>query len=213
MIRWKPGSGLRCHQRIPDSVLGEADEIVNVDLAPEDLLHRLEEGKIYPQERISTALENFFQRTNFDKLQELTLREIASQIDLKYRAEPEEDHEAVSDQVMVCLSSRGPQRCRIAALCFTTGRTIESELVCGLRANTKGRNKSDRCGHSTSDRRNPHPGQAIGGPGLSLTKGRTWWRRSCKLPENTGWVILSSANRGQCPSGGVGWDKKLWQRS
>jgi two-component system, OmpR family, sensor histidine kinase KdpD len=100
--------GVKVHERIPDSVLAEADEIVNVDLAPEDLLHRLREGKIYPQERISTALENFFKRINLDQLRELTLREIASQIDLKYRAEPEEEHDSVSDQVMVCLSSRGP---------------------------------------------------------------------------------------------------------
>lgn len=100
--------GVKVHERIPDSVLAEADEIVNVDLAPEDLLHRLREGKIYPQERISTALENFFQRANLDQLRELTLREIASQIDLKYRAEPKEELDSVSDQVMVCLSSRGP---------------------------------------------------------------------------------------------------------
>jgi two-component system, OmpR family, sensor histidine kinase KdpD len=100
--------GVKVHERVPDSVLAEADEIINVDLAPEDLLHRLREGKIYPHERVSTALENFFQRANLNELRELTLREIASQIDLKRRAEPEAEHEAVSDQVMVCLSSRGP---------------------------------------------------------------------------------------------------------
>ena len=77
--------GVKVHERLPDSVLAEADEIVNVDLAPEDLLQRLREGKIYPQERISTALENFFRRANLDQLRELTLRELASQIDLKRR--------------------------------------------------------------------------------------------------------------------------------
>jgi two-component system, OmpR family, sensor histidine kinase KdpD len=100
--------GVRVHERLPDSVLADADEIVNVDLAPEDLLQRLREGKIYPKEVISTALENFFQRANLDQLRELTLRELASQIDLKFRAEPQEEHEVVADQVMVCLSSRGP---------------------------------------------------------------------------------------------------------
>jgi two-component system sensor histidine kinase KdpD len=100
--------GVKVHERIPDSVLAEADEIVNVDLAPEDLLQRLREGKIYPTDRIGVALENFFRRVHLDQLRELTLREIAAQIDLKRRAEPEEEHDIVPDQVMVCLSSRGP---------------------------------------------------------------------------------------------------------
>jgi len=100
--------GVKVHERIPDAVIAEADELVNVDLAPEDLLKRLREGKIYPQERISTALENFFKRTNLDQLRELTLRELASQIDRKRRREPEEEHGISPDQVMVCLSSRGP---------------------------------------------------------------------------------------------------------
>lgn len=100
--------GVKVHERLPDSILAEADEIINVDLAPEDLQKRLREGKVYPEERAAAALENFFRRTNLDELRELTLREIASQIDLKRRSAPEEDYGSVPDQVMVCLSSRGP---------------------------------------------------------------------------------------------------------
>ncbi|NTW35783.1 MAG: histidine kinase [Syntrophobacteraceae bacterium] len=100
--------GVKVHERLPDSVLAEADEIVNVDLAPEDLQQRLHEGRIYPKERVPVALENFFRRVNLDELRELTLREIASHIDLKRRSTPQEEHGTVSDQVMVCLSSRGP---------------------------------------------------------------------------------------------------------
>jgi two-component system, OmpR family, sensor histidine kinase KdpD len=100
--------GVKVHERLPDSVLAEADEVVNVDLAPEDLQRRLKEGRVYPQERVSTALENFFRRTNLDELRELTLRELASQIDLKRRSAPDEEHGPAPDQVMVCLSSRGP---------------------------------------------------------------------------------------------------------
>ena len=76
---------MKVHERIPDSVLAEADEIVNVDLAPEDLLQRLREGKIYPQERIPPPWRTSFKPANLDQLRELTLREIASQIDLKRR--------------------------------------------------------------------------------------------------------------------------------
>ncbi len=100
--------GVKVYERVPDAVLAEADEIVNVDLAPEDLQQRLREGKIYPLERVSTALENFFKRANLNQLRELTLRELAAQIDLKRRAEPEDEHDTAPDQVMVCLSSRGP---------------------------------------------------------------------------------------------------------
>ncbi len=100
--------GVKVYERVPDAVLAEADEIVNVDLAPEDLQQRLREGKIYPHERVSTALENFFKRANLNQLRELTLRELAAQIDLKRRAEPEDEHDTAPDQVMVCLSSRGP---------------------------------------------------------------------------------------------------------
>ncbi|MCK9377211.1 MAG: histidine kinase [Syntrophobacterales bacterium] len=100
--------GVKVYERVPDAVLAEADEIVNVDLAPEDLQQRLREGKIYPLDRVSTALEHFFQRAHLNQLRELTLRELASQIDLKRRGEPEEDLDTAPDQVMVCLSSRGP---------------------------------------------------------------------------------------------------------
>ncbi|MGA8142018.1 MAG: histidine kinase [Desulfobaccales bacterium] len=100
--------GVKVHERIPDTVLAEADEIINVDISPEDLLRRLREGKIYPPERVSVALENFFTRVHLDQLRELTLRELASQIDLKRRTEPEENPEAAPEQVMVCISSRGP---------------------------------------------------------------------------------------------------------
>lgn len=100
--------GVKVHERLPDSVLVDANEIVNVDLAPEDLQRRLREGKIYPQERIRIALDNFFKSTNLDELRELSFRELASQIDLKRRSAPEDEHGTAPDQVMVCLSSRGP---------------------------------------------------------------------------------------------------------
>jgi two-component system sensor histidine kinase KdpD len=99
---------VRIRERIPDTVLTEADQLVNVDLTTEDLQKRLLEGKIYPQERVQTALENFFKAANLEKLRELTLRELASQIDQRRRETPGEDAVGTPDQIMVCLSSRGP---------------------------------------------------------------------------------------------------------
>jgi two-component system, OmpR family, sensor histidine kinase KdpD len=100
--------GVKVRERLPDSVLAEADQIVNVDVTTEDLQERLKEGKVYPEERIGTSLMNFFKASNLENLRELTLREMASQIDLRRHETLPEDDAVVPDQVMVCLSSRGP---------------------------------------------------------------------------------------------------------
>ncbi|MDB5324007.1 MAG: universal stress family proteinosmosensitive channel His kinase [Phycisphaerales bacterium] len=104
--------GVKVRERIPDSVLADADQVVNIDLVPEDLQRRLREGKIYPKERVAPSLENFFQAGNLEHLRELALRELASQIDGRRRERP--DSAAVgTDQIMVCLSSRGPNSARL----------------------------------------------------------------------------------------------------
>src|SRR5512145_1520028 len=90
---------VKIRERIPDTVLGEADQLVNVDLTTEDLRKRLLEGKVYPPERIETALENFFKAANLEKLRELTLRELASQIDQRRREIPEEEGVGTPDQI------------------------------------------------------------------------------------------------------------------
>ena len=54
-------SGIRVRETIPDALLGRADEIVVVDLTPEELLERLRAGKVYPAERIDAALEQLLQ--------------------------------------------------------------------------------------------------------------------------------------------------------
>src|SRR5436305_9647178 len=56
-------TGVKVKERIPDYVLGMADQLVNVDLSAEDLRERLLAGKVYPTERINTALDNFFTTT------------------------------------------------------------------------------------------------------------------------------------------------------
>ncbi|OGP62844.1 MAG: PTS sugar transporter subunit IIA [Deltaproteobacteria bacterium RBG_13_47_9] len=107
------GVGVKVRERLPDSVIAEADQIVNVDLSTEDLRERLKEGKVYTPERIEVALDHFFKTSNLDELRELTLRELASQIDLRRRETFEEEDSMSPDQVMVCLSSRGPNSERL----------------------------------------------------------------------------------------------------
>lgn len=101
-------TGVRVKERIPDHVVAEADQLVNVDVTTEDLRRRLIEGKVYAQDRVEPALSNFFKTTNLEQLRELTLRELAAQIDSRQREPLTDDIPASPDQVMVCLSSRGP---------------------------------------------------------------------------------------------------------
>jgi two-component system sensor histidine kinase KdpD len=102
-------TGVRVKERIPDRVLAEADQLVNVDVSVEDLIERLSNGKIYPAERVSTALENFFTPPNLTRLREITLTEIAHLIDRRNRrAEADQYPVSATDRVMVGLSSRSP---------------------------------------------------------------------------------------------------------
>ncbi|MBV8779938.1 MAG: PTS sugar transporter subunit IIA [Phycisphaerae bacterium] len=108
--------GVKVRERIPDSVLAEADQIINVDLTAEDLQQRLKDGKIYPRDRVQSSLDNFFTSSNLEHLRELALRELASQLDFKRRettSEPAAGGSNAPDQIMVCLSSRGPNSARL----------------------------------------------------------------------------------------------------
>ena len=52
-------TGIEVSERIPDSVLDEADEVVNIDLTADELVTRLKEGKIYAADKIAIALREF----------------------------------------------------------------------------------------------------------------------------------------------------------
>lgn len=70
-------AGIEVKERVPDSVLQEADEVVNIDLTAEELIARLKSGKIYRPEKIQTALHHFFKTENILQLRELALKEVA----------------------------------------------------------------------------------------------------------------------------------------
>lgn len=76
-------TGVRVRETIPDAVLARADEVVMVDLTPEELLERLRAGKIYPLERIDTALNRFFRIENLSALREVALRQVAEEVGIK----------------------------------------------------------------------------------------------------------------------------------
>ena len=108
----KQATGVTVRETVPDSFLKQADQVVNLDLAAEDLLDRLQAGKIYGTEKIAWALEHFFKPENLSILREIALREVANSVDRSVAAQistSEETRKATaSDRVMVCLASHSP---------------------------------------------------------------------------------------------------------
>ena len=80
-------TGVRQHETIPDHVLDDADEIELIDLPPDDLLQRLQQGKVYVSEQVGTAVERFFRKSNLIALRELALRRTADRVDAAARAQ------------------------------------------------------------------------------------------------------------------------------
>jgi two-component system sensor histidine kinase KdpD len=101
-------TGVAVRETVPDNFLKQADQVVNLDLAVEDLLDRLRAGKIYAQEKIPWALEHFFKDQNLATLRELALREVAESLDRAGMAKGALEVKA-SGRIMVCLSSDPPR--------------------------------------------------------------------------------------------------------
>src|ERR1700736_1480203 len=78
-------SGITISETVPDTVLDLADEIVLVDLTPEQLRLRLAEGKVYLGEKAEWAAKNFFKESNLTALREMALRVVAEHVDRDLR--------------------------------------------------------------------------------------------------------------------------------
>ncbi len=116
---------VQVRETVPDSVFERADEIEVVDIAPEELLSRLAEGKVYLPEQAERARAHFFRKGNLLALRELALRRTAQHVDedvREYRAEHGvEETWPAGEHILVCVGpSPGSDRviragCRLAA--------------------------------------------------------------------------------------------------
>ena len=99
-------AGVEVKERIPDKVLEEADEVVNIDLTAEELISRLKAGKIYKKDKIQTALNNFFKTENILQVRELALKEVAFRVEKKVETEVIPEEKAVHRELfLACISS------------------------------------------------------------------------------------------------------------
>lgn len=98
-------TGVEVRERVPDSVLAEADEVVNIDLTADELIGRLREGKIYTTDKIQTALQHFFKSEHILQLRELALKEVASQVERKVENEIVKPPGFRHERFLACISS------------------------------------------------------------------------------------------------------------
>ena len=90
-------TGVQVRETVPDPFFDAADDVVLVDLPPDDLRQRLNEGKVYIGGQAERAIENFFRKGNLIALRELALRRTADRVD---------------EQMRVCLYRQGHDRVR-----------------------------------------------------------------------------------------------------
>src|SRR5579859_1907114 len=99
---------IRVRETVPDSVLDQADEIELIDLPPEDLIERLNQGKVYVKDQASRAITHFFSRGNLTALRELAMRVAAERVDaemLSYmKAHAISGPWPTRDRLMVCVN-------------------------------------------------------------------------------------------------------------
>lgn len=98
-------TGIDVSERIPDLVLQQADEVVNIDLTADELVTRLKEGKIYTPDKIAVAMKNFFQPERILQLRELALKEVASQVERKIESALPNTGHLRNERFLACISS------------------------------------------------------------------------------------------------------------
>lgn len=102
-------AGITVRETVPDRILDKADEIVVVDLPPDELVARLKEGKVYLPENAQRAIDRFFKVSNLTALRELTLRRTADRVDEQMRDQLRqqgiEGPWPTAERLLVCVGS------------------------------------------------------------------------------------------------------------
>src|SRR5262249_18073213 len=95
-------------ETLPDAVLEKADDIELIDITPEELIERLQAGKVYVPQQALQALQSYFQRANLIALREMSLRQVAQRlsrdVDAARREKSAEVPWAARERLLVCVS-------------------------------------------------------------------------------------------------------------
>jgi two-component system sensor histidine kinase KdpD len=120
---------VRVRETFPDRILDDADEVVLVDLSPEELQERLRAGKVYPKERVEVALENFFRSDKLAVLRELALREVAEDVEARRVARTLEplSQQAVAERVLALVEPQ-PKSQRIMRRAWRSAQRLGTEM-------------------------------------------------------------------------------------
>jgi two-component system sensor histidine kinase KdpD len=122
-------TGIQVRETVPDSILDRADELELADLSADDLLKRLQEGKVYVPEQAARAIDQFFRKGNLIALRELALRRTAERVDAQMRGYMQEQgiHETwpAGERLLVCI---GPNPA--GARLVRAGKRMATSLKC-----------------------------------------------------------------------------------
>ena len=132
-------TGIRVRETVPDAILGSADDVVLIDITPESLIERLRAGKVYPGERVQTALANFFKIENLSALREVALRQVAEEVEAKRipadaQGRSREDRlidnaapQAIGERLLALVTPR-PESQRVVRRAWRSAQRLGAEL-------------------------------------------------------------------------------------
>src|SRR5579862_8277953 len=120
---------VRVRETFPDRILDEADEVVLVDLSPEELRERLRAGKVYSKAQAEVALENFFRADKLGALRELVLREVAEDVEARRASRPLEplSQTAVAERVLALVEPQ-PKSQRIMRRAWRSAQRFGTDM-------------------------------------------------------------------------------------
>jgi two-component system sensor histidine kinase KdpD len=122
-------TGVRVRETFPDRILDEADEVVLVDLAPQELEERLRAGKVYPLSRVEAALANFFRPENLAALRELALRELTEDVQARREAAVIDPlaQQAILERILVLVTPQ-PSSQRLLRRAWRSAQRLDAQI-------------------------------------------------------------------------------------
>jgi two-component system sensor histidine kinase KdpD len=143
-------TGVTVRERIPDSVIDEADEVEVVDMSPHALRQRIRHGNVYPRERAEQALHSFFREGNLNALRELVLRKVATTVEQDLEEYMRGQHIdatwAAGERVLACVDAR-PQAERVLRRAARLATRLQADLLAVFveTGGWEGQDEAERC--------------------------------------------------------------------